>query len=61
MSTEFSDRTVLLSFEFFRKIQHLRTQIPNPLKKGALEVPPFLRGARGDLGFRLQCVSPKIL
>ncbi len=26
----------------------------NPLKKGALEVPPFLRGARGDLGFRLQ-------
>jgi hypothetical protein len=31
---------------------------PNPLKKGALDFPPFKRGARGDQGFRLQCVSP---
>jgi hypothetical protein len=31
---------------------------PNPLRKGALDVPPFLRGARGDRGFRLECVSP---
>jgi hypothetical protein len=46
------------------------------LKKGALEIPPFLRGAsavlgspqverlawaRGDQGFRLQCVSPKLI
>ncbi len=27
---------------------------PNRVKKGAMNVPPFLRGARGDQGFRLQ-------
>jgi hypothetical protein len=27
---------------------------PNPLKKGAFGVPPFLRGARGDQGLQLQ-------
>jgi Domain of unknown function (DUF4351) len=44
----------------FRLIQ-FRTyalRSPNPLRKGALDVPPFLRGVRGDRGFRLQCVSP---
>ncbi|YAG14905.1 hypothetical protein NSTC745_04255 [Nostoc sp. DSM 114161] len=31
---------------------------PNPLFKGASEIPPLKRGARGDRGFKLQCVSP---
>jgi hypothetical protein len=50
-----------LAFLYDVKSQIFRTyalRSPNPLKKGALEVPPFLRGTRGDLSFRLQCVSP---
>ncbi len=26
---------------------------PNPLKKGAIDFPPFLRGARGDQGLKV--------
>ncbi len=37
-------------------VHDLRTyalRSPNPLEKGAIDVPPFSRGARGDLGFKL--------
>ena len=36
---------------------HIGDPPKSPLKRGTY-IPPFLRGARGDLGFRLQCVSP---